>query len=181
MDSLASLRRRIDILDDRILDLLNARARMVARVYTCKRKAEGGPLAVAFVPAREAEIFRRLAGRNRGPFPAAGVRLVFREIISACRSLEGAFKVVAAGDEGSAVYRAARDCFGGMARLLPSTGVSAVQKLLAGGSADYGVVPASALKRFAGGRFESCAILKGASGANRVRFVVLGCPREPLI
>ena len=49
----------------------------------------------------EREIVERLAAGNSGPFPDAGLAPVFREIISATRSLEGALSVAYFGPEGT--------------------------------------------------------------------------------
>ncbi len=63
------------MLDDRILDLLMARAAIVERVATTKK---GGPLR----PGREAAIIRRLLARHDGPLPRSAIVRIWREIFA---------------------------------------------------------------------------------------------------
>lgn len=83
-ERIKSLRERIDQLDDQILRLLNKRAEIVLEVG----KLKAGSKMEFYVPEREQEILRRLNLQNPGPFPPRAISSVFREIISACRSLE---------------------------------------------------------------------------------------------
>jgi chorismate mutase/prephenate dehydratase len=141
MGKLSALRRRIDVLDNRLLDLLNERAKVVQQVYAEKlRHAKGGAF-TAFVPGREAEILRRLAARNAGPFPAAGIAPVFREIISACRSLELRPRVAYFGLPGSHTHEAALGVFGSQADFVPLQGIPGVFEEVEQGRCEYGLVP----------------------------------------
>jgi len=141
MTDLKALRRRIDGLDDRMLDLLNERAATVQKVYDVKLKAaKGGPVQ-AFVPGREAEILRRLSARNRGPFPGDGIAPVFREVISACRSLEQLPRVSYFGAPGSNTHQAALNTFGARADYLTQASIPGVFGDVNQGRADYGLVP----------------------------------------
>jgi chorismate mutase len=74
-DSLPALRQELDLLDDRILDLLMARAAIVERVATTKK---GGPLR----PGREAAIIRRLLARHHGALPRSAIVRIWREIFA---------------------------------------------------------------------------------------------------
>jgi chorismate mutase-like protein len=74
-DSLPALRQALDVLDDRILDLLKERAAIVERVATAKK---GGPLR----PGREAAIIRRLLARHDGPLPRSAIVRIWREIFA---------------------------------------------------------------------------------------------------
>lgn len=76
-DSLNSLREELDALDDRLLDLLMARAALVERVGSAKRGT--GPLR----PGREAAILRRLLGQHQGPLPRPAIIRIWREIFAA--------------------------------------------------------------------------------------------------
>ncbi len=141
MKSLTPLRRRIDSLDDRILGLLNERSKVVQKVYAVKVRHSQGEPAQAFVPGREAEILRRLAAKNSGPFPLAGIGPVFSEIISACRSLEMDPQVAYYGQAGSNTHQAALLRFGSQGRYLPLAGIEGVFEEVEQGRCDYGVVP----------------------------------------
>lgn len=141
MSRLPALRRRIDALDDRLLALLNERARVVQAIYAEKLRHAKGGSAGAFVPGREAEILRRLTAHNPGPFPREAVAPVFREVISGCRSLELRPKVAYFGQPGSNTHQAALDLFGSQADLAPVAGIPGVFEDVEQGRATYGVVP----------------------------------------
>ncbi len=136
---LAALRRAIDAVDDQLLDLLNRRAALAAEVG--RRKAALAPEAPFHAPRREREVLGRLAAANPGPFPAAAVRTVFQEIMSACLSLEKPLRVAFLGPEGTFTHLAARHQFGGSGQALPQGTIQAVFQAVARGAADYGVVP----------------------------------------
>jgi chorismate mutase/prephenate dehydratase len=141
MSGLAPLRKQIDALDDRLLALLNQRAKVVKKVYDVKLKTAQGSTAQAFVPGREAEILRRLRAKNPGPFPAAGIAPVFAEIISACRSLEITPRIAFFGQPGSNTHEAALSCFGSQGDFVPLQGIPGVFEDVEQGRCDYGVVP----------------------------------------
>lgn len=82
--TLQQLRNRIDRLDDRVLALLNQRARVGLRVGALKR-CHGKRL---FDAAREQAILRRLAVLNGGPLSSTAVRAIYREILRQVRRLE---------------------------------------------------------------------------------------------
>lgn len=131
------LRGQIDRTDDQILELLNRRARLAQAVGRLKRQSNRA----YYHPAREEEIFERLSRRNSGPFPTASVRPVFREIISACRSLEKRIAVAYLGPEATFTHLAARRQFGHRAEFLPEQSITEVFEEVERGRADYGVVP----------------------------------------
>ena len=141
MSQLPVLRRRIDAIDDRLLALLNARARVVEKVYTQKLAQAKGGKVEAFVPGREAEIQRRLARANPGPFPQDAIGAVFREVVSGCRSLETLPKVAFFGQPGSHTHQAALGVFGSQAQFLPLVGIPGVFEEVEQGRCDFGLVP----------------------------------------
>ncbi|GAB0115055.1 chorismate mutase [Acidisoma sp. C75] len=77
-DQLSALRAELDRLDDRLLDLLMQRARVVEDVAATKRGG-AGPLR----PGREAAILRRLLRQRTGALPPFGVIRIWREIFAA--------------------------------------------------------------------------------------------------
>jgi chorismate mutase/prephenate dehydratase len=86
-------------------------------------------------------IYERLTARNPGPFPAEGIRRVFREIISASLSLEQPMKVAFLGPQGTFTHAAAMKQFGFSAQLVPQKSIPAVFDEVQRGRAHYGVVP----------------------------------------
>ena len=134
---LERLRAEIDGVDRQILEKLNERARLVEAVGRHKQ-SEATPV---YAAARERDNVERLRAANDGPFPDAGLPHVFREIISATRSLERVVRVAFLGPEGSFAHLAARQQFGGMAELVPVASIPDVYAAVERGKTDLGVVP----------------------------------------
>jgi len=134
---ISGLRGQIDGIDSEILRLLNRRAQLVLEVG--RLKAEHN---LDFhVPQREEEIYRRLAVENPGPFPAEAVRPVFREVISACLSLEHPLRVAYLGPRATFSHLAAMERFGLSAQFLAMRSIAEVFAEVEKDNADFGVVP----------------------------------------
>lgn len=130
-------RQQIDAIDSQILELLNRRAEIVVRVG--EEKAKGS---IAYhSPQREEEIIDRLTRENRGPFPGRAVKGVYREILSACLSLEQALKVGYLGPQATFTHMACMKRYGQLAEYIPLRGIGEVFTEVEKGKADYGVVP----------------------------------------
>ncbi|MFQ5483434.1 MAG: chorismate mutase, partial [Nitrospinaceae bacterium] len=71
MSKIDLLRGRIDKIDDKILDLLNRRAKMAIQIG--REKSRKNRSNHFHVPHREREILERLQSGNPGPFPNAAV------------------------------------------------------------------------------------------------------------
>ncbi len=134
---LAELRRAIDAVDRRILDDLNRRAALVLRVGQLKQRRSAG----VYSAARERDLADALVAANPGPFPDAGVRPVFREIVSATRSLEARVRVAYLGPEGTFSHLAARDTFGAHAEYVAASTLSEVFAIVERGEAEHGIAP----------------------------------------
>ena len=94
---LRRLRRRIDILDRRIVALLNERAGLA--LETGRAKAAAGQRAIRDLD-REREVLIRVAVTNAGPMPQADLLALYRRLFAATRSLEAADRRRAeAGDD----------------------------------------------------------------------------------
>jgi chorismate mutase/prephenate dehydratase len=137
-DPLQPLRERIDAIDERILDLLNQRAAVVQEVGQLKKQADS---ACYYVPRRERAIYERLVKESKGAFPKEAIPLVFREIISACRSLEARLRIAFFGSPGSFTHAAAIKKFGKSASFIPAEHISEVFRAVEKGECHYGVVP----------------------------------------
>jgi chorismate mutase / prephenate dehydratase len=87
------LRQEIERLDDRLVNLLDERARVALEVGKVKKENQ-----IPFYnPRREREVVLRAREKSSGPFPAEALTVVFREVISGCRSLEAEMTVVYLG------------------------------------------------------------------------------------
>src|SRR5204862_4028590 len=94
-----------------------------------------------YAPAREKGVLARLLRLNRGPLPEPLVRAIFREIISASRSLEQQLRIAYFGPEGTFTHVAARRQFGAAADYLPAASIAEVFHEVEAARADLGVVP----------------------------------------
>lgn len=133
-------RAKIDRLDERILTLVNQRARIAQRIGRHKTRA-GRQAAEYWVPSREQSIFARLRALNNGPLRDDVVRNIFREIISASRAIETPLTIAYLGPEGTFTHAAAREQFGAEVVFAPSGSVAEVFADVEHGRADFGVVP----------------------------------------
>jgi chorismate mutase/prephenate dehydratase len=130
-------RRRVDAIDEKLLELLNKRAEVVMKIGRLKQKTQSD----LHAPAREQEIYRRLERINKGPFPNEALRAVFREILSASLSLEGPLKVAYLGPKATFTHLACLRQFGNSASYVPVNSIKEVFFEVERGRADYGVVP----------------------------------------
>jgi chorismate mutase/prephenate dehydratase len=134
---LAELRAQIDALDRELLGLLNRRAGVALAIGAWKR-AEGSP---AFRPEREAAVIDTLKRDNPGPLPSDSVAPIWREIMSACRSLETPTRVAYLGPAGTFSELAALGYFGSSIIKVMCANADEVFHATSAGAADFGVVP----------------------------------------
>jgi chorismate mutase len=83
---LRRLRRRIDVLDRKLVRLMNERAELARAVGRVKE--EDGRRAVRD-PEREREVLLRVSMANAGPTPQADLLAIFRRLFTVARRLEG--------------------------------------------------------------------------------------------
>lgn len=132
--ALQGLRERIDALDERILGLINERGRLAQEVGHLK---DG----IIYKPERESQVVSRLQALNPGPLTPDSVAAIFKEIMSACRSLEQQLSIAYLGPEGTFSEAAAVKHFGHAVRGLPCDCIDEVFRSVERGEAHYGVVP----------------------------------------
>lgn len=137
MADIRELRKKIDSVDDDILELLSKRAELVKQVGKLKSQEKRE----FYVPNREIEIYERLMKNNSGPFSNETIRAIFREIISASLSLEHPLKIAFFGPQATYTHLAAIKQFGLSTDLIPVRGIADVFDEVERGEADYGVVP----------------------------------------
>jgi chorismate mutase / prephenate dehydratase len=135
--SLEAIRRDIDEVDRRLVELLGRRVELASEVGRLKGR-DGRPF---FTPEREREIYDRLRRENRGAMSHDGLRAVFREIISAARAAEKPLSVAYWGPAGTFSHAAALETFGSSTGLDPRESIRDVFVAVERGHADYGVVP----------------------------------------
>jgi chorismate mutase/prephenate dehydratase len=136
-DKLTPLRQQIDAIDAQLLELLARRAALAQEVGHVKAETN----APVFRPEREAQVLRGVAERNPGPLKDREVQTIFREIMSACRSLEKRVTVAYLGPQGTFSEQAVYQQFGSAVEGLPCISIDEVFRATEAGTADFGVVP----------------------------------------
>ena len=136
-EMLKPFRHKIETIDAEILRLLNERAEIVIEVG----KAKSEKRMDVHDPQREEEIIDRLSSQNHGPFPQQALSPVFREIISACRSLEGELTVAYLGPAATYTHIACTQHFGSSIRTHSQESIQEVFEAVERGKTNYGVVP----------------------------------------
>jgi chorismate mutase/prephenate dehydratase len=131
------VREAIDVVDRAILEKLNQRARLVQEIGEFKRASR----ASVYDAARERDLVAALTEGNPGPFPSSALAHVFREIISATRSLEARLTVAFLGPEGTFSHLAARRIFGAVGECIAVATIPEVFAAVERGEADHGIVP----------------------------------------
>ncbi len=138
-ESLESLRREIDAIDDQMHDLLMRRVEIVGQVASVKNR-DASPVFIR--PEREALILRRLAARHGGQLPTKVVVRVWREILAATAGMQSPLTVaVYAPDDAVGYWDLARDHYGSGTRMGLHGAANAVVRAVVDGSATVGVVP----------------------------------------
>ncbi|MEJ5338407.1 MAG: prephenate dehydratase [Aquificaceae bacterium] len=141
MDDLKNLRKKIDSIDEEILRLLNERAKLAKKAGEIKKRMG----LEVHAPEREREIINRIIMLNRElygeEFPAEAVVHIYREIISACLSLEKELRIAYLGPKATFTHQAALEYFGFSAHYVPVSTIGDVFREAEVGRVDYGVVP----------------------------------------
>ena len=136
-DRLGLLRLKIDSLDEQILHLLDQRAEVALEVGRVKSEAKRA----LYNAPREEEIRNRFEAQPSGPFPRKAISAVFREIISACRSLEVELTVAYLGPPATYTHLAAIERFGSSIQAFPTESIEEVFEAVEREKASFGVVP----------------------------------------
>ena len=136
-DDLKPLRVQIDALDQQILDLLNQRARVACAVGEIKHRTN----APVYSPERESEVLASMARKNPGPLTEDSLRVIYREIMAACRALERRERVAFLGPVGTYSEQALRRQFGHAVEGVACVSIDEVFRVTESGEVDFGVVP----------------------------------------
>jgi chorismate mutase/prephenate dehydratase len=136
LKDIKELRKEIDELDRSIVELLNKRAGLAVEIGSLKSQSGKE----VYDPKREAEVIEKLKKAN-SLLPEASLLSIFREVISASRSLEKRDAIAYLGPEGTFTHEAALSVFGSSVEFLPSPDFESVFGEVENGNADYGVIP----------------------------------------
>lgn len=139
LQSLPELRDQIDQIDREILLLINRRAGLAQEV--ARTKIAAGETGDFYRPDREAEVLRGIKKLNNGPLDDETAARFFRELMSACLSLEKPLDVAFLGPEGTFTQEAALKHFGHAINTNPMVAIGDIFREVESGAAHYGVVP----------------------------------------
>lgn len=134
---LNSLRKKIDSLDRKIVDLLNQRAQLSLAIGKEKVKNGKG----IYSPGREKEVLKHIRTLNRGPMSYEDFEAIYREIMSSSLALEKSLRIAYLGTEGSFTHLAANKKFGSRVAYVSCESIQDVFQRVEHGDCDYGVVP----------------------------------------
>jgi len=135
--SLNEYRAKIDALDERIVKLLNQRAKVSHRIGQYKAKDKLG----VYVSSREKQVLQHIKACNQGPMNDGALEAVYREIMSASLALEKSLQIGYLGPQASFTNLAAVRRFGSQVAYVPCGTIADVFEKVENGDCDYGVVP----------------------------------------
>ena len=136
-EELKGLREKIETVDGRMLRLLNERAEIALEIGKVKTEGKRD----LYDPQREGQVLEGLTLKNAGSFPQGALQSVFREIISACRSLEIDLTVAYLGPAASYTHLASIKHFGSSVHALSRKSLQEVFEAVETRKTGYGVVP----------------------------------------
>jgi chorismate mutase / prephenate dehydratase len=134
---LAELRRRIDEIDQRLIEALSERARLVVEVGRTKR-GDGTPI---YAPHREKQVLERVLALNPGPLLPRTIEAIYRELMSGSFALELPLRVGFLGPAGSFSHVAAVRHFGSSVEFDDLHTIEHVFEEVAARRCNYGLVP----------------------------------------
>lgn len=143
-EPLSDLRRRIDVLDESLVDslnqvvsMLNERAEIAVRIGQVKAVNN----LEVWSPAREEEVLSRAAALSQGPLPEESIRLIFRELMSGSRAIQQAIRVASLGPKHSYSHMAAIGKFGASVEHVSVGSIADVFEEVNTGRCHFGIVP----------------------------------------
>jgi chorismate mutase/prephenate dehydratase len=134
---LLELRKKLDAIDDELLELINKRMDLVHEVGLLKAKSGGA----IYRPEREKAIIDRLDTLNKGKLNRAAIEAFFLEIFAISRNFELPENIAYLGPEGSFTHQAAEARFGAMSSYISIGSIKGVFREVSTKKARFGVIP----------------------------------------
>jgi len=134
---LNSLRRQIDDIDSKLVELLNERAGKVLEIAKIKKRDKVD----YYSSGRERRIMGRLIKENKGPLSKEALSEIIQLILRTSLSLEKRLRVVYLGPPATFTHLAAIESFGKEVDLVPAKSISEIFAAVGKKQADFGVVP----------------------------------------
>jgi chorismate mutase/prephenate dehydratase len=137
MSNLDDLRKQIDEIDAKLVELLNQRAGIVIEVGKLKRQTS----TPVYSPDREKEVLEKITRQNKGPLPNKCLNAIWRELMSGSFTLERPLRIGYLGPAGSFSHTAAIGKFGTSVDYEPIVDIRSIFDEVSKGHCDLGVVP----------------------------------------
>ncbi len=139
-DNIKKYRDKIDLIDKKILRLIQERASHAVSIGKLKSKIS--PKSSFYKPDRETKILRNIIKSNeKGILPDTKIRAIYKELISGCLSLEEILKIAYLGPEGTHSEAAVHNQFGSQVERMPSKTIDDVFFQVIHDEVNLGVVP----------------------------------------
>ncbi|AEH23555.1 prephenate dehydratase [Thermodesulfobacterium geofontis OPF15] len=136
-NKLQELREKIDKIDTQIVELLKERIEVAKEIGKLKENMGYE----SFDLLREKEILNKVLKINQKVFPEDALKVIYSEIIKACRSAQQKIKVAYLGPEATFSHIAALNYFGTSAELIPVETITDVFEEVSSERVNFGVVP----------------------------------------
>ena len=136
---LPEIREKIDAIDKQLQNLITERAKLAQEVG--KIKHQSIEKEIFYKPEREAQILQQIIARNIGPLSTEQMTSIFRDILTACLSLQHVIKVATLGPAGTFSEAAVVKHFGVETQIELTTTIDDVFHAVQVKQVDYGVVP----------------------------------------
>ena len=134
---LNALRKQIDVIDGKIVEYLNKRTAVTARIAEVKRAAGRSP----YSPEREREVLRKICMLNKGPLSPPALTAIYKEIMSVSLSQGIPLRVAYLGPEATFTHLATLKRFGSQIQYISCNTIPDVFLEVERDNADFGVVP----------------------------------------
>jgi chorismate mutase/prephenate dehydratase len=134
---LKQLRKQIDKLDKKIIQLLNLRAKITLGIANLKQKAGRS----VYSPDREQDVLRKVKSVNKGPLSGNSIEAIYREIMSGSLTLAKPLRIVYLGPPATFTHLAAIKRFGTQVNYISCESISEVFLNVERKESEYGVVP----------------------------------------
>ncbi|MFP4168801.1 MAG: prephenate dehydratase [Desulfonatronovibrionaceae bacterium] len=132
-----TVRKKINATDEKILELLNSRAKLSMEVGRIK----AGSGTNVFRPFREKDLLQSLVEKNPGPLPAEHLVNIYTEILSSSRRLQRPQSVAYLGPEGTFSYLAGVEFLGKSSEFVPMNSLRDVFAAVSENRTHLGVIP----------------------------------------
>lgn len=134
---LLELRKQIDRVDNKIIELIDERMQIIKKVGELKRTEKS----VIYRPEREKDIIERLYKQSKGMLSKPAIEAIFLEIFAVSRTLELPEKIAFLGPEGSFTHQVAESRFGAIGEYVALQSIKGVFDSVSSSRSTYGVIP----------------------------------------